>query len=119
MQSILVALERLRWMNGMDFSGRYVWVNIPDFSVRVVDDGKTTFRSVTVVGQNNSDRRTPEFSDEMERPGDQPGLACAALDRDQGIPADDAAQPQRRAPARSDRRARAGGAALGGGFRRL
>jgi murein L,D-transpeptidase YcbB/YkuD len=35
--------------------------------VRVVDDGKTTFRSVTVVGQNNSDRRTPEFSDEMER----------------------------------------------------
>lgn len=66
MKSILVALERLRWMNGTDFSGRYIWVNITDFSVRVIDDGKTTFRSVTVVGQNSSDRRTPEFSDEME-----------------------------------------------------
>jgi len=67
MKSILVALERLRWMNGLDFSGRYVWVNIPDFSVRVVEDGKRIFHSVTVVGQNNPDRRTPEFSDEMER----------------------------------------------------
>ncbi|KEO51965.1 L,D-transpeptidase family protein [Thioclava pacifica] len=66
MQSILVALERLRWMNGTDFTGRYIWVNITDFSVRVIDDGKTTFRSVTVVGQNNPDRRTPEFSDQME-----------------------------------------------------
>ncbi|QPZ90869.1 L,D-transpeptidase family protein [Thioclava electrotropha] len=67
MKAILVAMERLRWMNGINFSGRYVWVNITDFSVRVIDKGKTTFRSVTVVGQNSSDRRTPEFSDEMER----------------------------------------------------
>ncbi|KEP70077.1 peptidoglycan-binding protein [Thioclava dalianensis] len=67
MKSVLVALERLRWMNGIDFSGRYIWVNIPDFSVRVVDNGKTTFRSVTVVGQSSADRQTPEFSDEMER----------------------------------------------------
>lgn len=66
MKAILVALERLRWMNGTDFSGRYIWVNITDFSVRVIDDGKTTFRSVTVVGQNDPDRRTPEFSDQME-----------------------------------------------------
>lgn len=66
LKSILVAMERLRWMNGTDFSGRYVWVNIADYSVSVIDDGKTTFRSKTVVGQNSSDRRSPEFSDEME-----------------------------------------------------
>jgi murein L,D-transpeptidase YcbB/YkuD len=66
MKSILVALERLRWMNGIDLGARHIWVNITDFSVRIVDHGKTSFESVTVVGQNQSDRRTPEFSDEME-----------------------------------------------------
>ncbi|MCE5972305.1 L,D-transpeptidase family protein [Sinirhodobacter sp. WL0062] len=66
MQSILVAMERLRWMNGLDLGARHVWVNIADFSVRIFDHGKQTFESVTVVGQNQSDRRTPEFSDKME-----------------------------------------------------
>ena len=66
LSAILVAMERLRWMNGTDLSGRYVLVNITDFSVRIVDDGKISFESVTVVGQNVPDRRTPEFSDVME-----------------------------------------------------
>lgn len=66
LKSILVALERLRWMNGLEMGRRHVWVNIPDFTVRIFDDGKLTFESVTVVGMNQSDRRTPEFSDVME-----------------------------------------------------
>lgn len=66
MQSILVALERLRWMNGIDLGKRHIWVNIPDFRVRIVDHGKISFESVVVVGQNSEDRRTPEFSDQME-----------------------------------------------------
>ncbi|AOZ69396.1 murein L,D-transpeptidase [Rhodobacter xanthinilyticus] len=66
MKSILVAMERLRWMNGLELGPRHVWVNITDFSVKIIDHGKKTFESVTVVGQNQADRRTPEFSDEME-----------------------------------------------------
>ena len=66
LRAILVAMERLRWMNGLDLGERHIWVNITDFSARVVDHGKTTFETVTVVGQNQADRRTPEFSDEME-----------------------------------------------------
>lgn len=66
LKSVIVAMERLRWMNGIDLGQRHIWVNITDFSVRVIDHGKVTFESVTVVGQNTSDRRTPEFSDEME-----------------------------------------------------
>ncbi|WP_415183973.1 L,D-transpeptidase family protein [Phaeovulum sp.] len=66
LQSVIVAMERMRWMNGVDLGKRHIWVNLPDFSVRVVDNGKVTFESVTVVGQNIPDRRSPEFSDEME-----------------------------------------------------
>lgn len=66
LQSVLVALERLRWMNGLDLGRRHIWVNITDFTARIIDDGKQTFETVTVVGQNQSDRRTPEFSDQME-----------------------------------------------------
>ena len=67
LESLIVGLERLRWMNGIDLGQRHVWVNIPDFTVRIIEHGKTVFESVTVVGQNQSDRRTPEFSDEMDR----------------------------------------------------
>jgi murein L,D-transpeptidase YcbB/YkuD len=66
MKSILVAMERLRWMNGTELGARYIWVNITDFSARIIDHGKQTFETVTVVGQNQADRRTPEFSDQME-----------------------------------------------------
>lgn len=65
MQSILVAMERLRWMNGLNLGDRYVWVNIPDYRVKIVDHGVVTFDSVTVVGQPDPDKRTPEFSDMM------------------------------------------------------
>jgi L,D-transpeptidase YcbB len=66
LKSVLVAMERLRWMNGLPLGRRHIWVNLPDFTARVVDDGRLTFESVTVVGMNQPDRRSPEFSDQME-----------------------------------------------------
>ncbi len=66
LQSVLVAMERLRWMNGTPLGQRHIWVNLPDFTAKIVDDGKVTFESVTVVGMNQADRRSPEFSDQME-----------------------------------------------------
>jgi L,D-transpeptidase YcbB len=66
LESVVVAMERLRWMNGLPLGKRHVWVNLPDFSAKIVDDGKVTFETVTVVGMNQADRRSPEFSDQME-----------------------------------------------------
>ncbi len=66
LESVLVAMERLRWMNGVPLGARHIWVNLPDFTAKVVDDGKVTFETVTVVGQNRKDTRSPEFSDQME-----------------------------------------------------
>ncbi|MDO6509045.1 L,D-transpeptidase family protein [Celeribacter halophilus] len=63
--SILVALERERWIN-MPLGKRHVWVNLTDFSAKIVDDGRVTFETRSVIGQNVGDRRSPEFSDEME-----------------------------------------------------
>jgi len=63
--SILVAMERERWMN-QDRGDRHVLVNIPDFQAQIIDNGRVTFRTRSVVGANDRDRRTPEFSDTME-----------------------------------------------------
>lgn len=65
LKSIIVALERERWVN-QDLGKRHILVNITDFSARIVDNGKVTFETRSVVGANDSDRRTPEFSDVME-----------------------------------------------------
>ena len=61
---VLVNLERQRWMN-FERGARHVSVNIPDYSVTLVDNGKTSFKSRTVVGQTKKDFRTPEFFDSM------------------------------------------------------
>jgi L,D-transpeptidase YcbB len=64
LKSIIVAMERLRWLD--DNRGkRHVWVNIPDFTAKVIDDGKVTFVTRSVVGKNVPDQRTPEFSDNI------------------------------------------------------
>nr|WP_242601341.1 L,D-transpeptidase family protein [Pseudaestuariivita atlantica] len=67
LQSIIVAMERERWMNIPEGRGkRHVLVNIPDFTAKIMDNGKVTFETITVVGKNDPDRETPEFSDVME-----------------------------------------------------
>lgn len=62
-RAISVAMERLRWMNGHDLRERHVWVNIPEFTTTIVENGAEVFRTRSVVGENNSELRTPEFSD--------------------------------------------------------
>ena len=65
LQSVLVALERERWTN-MERGDRHVLVNLTDFSAKIVDQGEVVFKTKSVIGQNSSDRRSPEFSDVME-----------------------------------------------------
>lgn len=65
-RALLMALERMRWMNGHDLSARHVWVNLPEFNARIVDHGRTEFETRVVVGKTDADMQTPEFSDQME-----------------------------------------------------
>lgn len=65
-RAIVVALERMRWMGSEDLSARHVWVNIPEYTARIVENGTEVFRTRTVVGSTDRDRQTPEFSDQIE-----------------------------------------------------
>lgn len=62
-RAIIVALERLRWMGGHDLLARHVWVNVPEFSTTIVENGAEVFRTRSVVGKDTPEMRTPEFSD--------------------------------------------------------
>jgi len=67
LQQIMVAMERERWLNLPEGRGkRHVLVNLVDFHARVIDDEKLTFKTRSVIGHQDYDRRTPEFSDVME-----------------------------------------------------
>ncbi|SPJ22825.1 L,D-transpeptidase family protein [Palleronia abyssalis] len=63
--SVLVAMERERWMN-VDRGDRHIWVNLTDFHAQIIVDGEVFFETKSVIGKNVSDRETPEFSDEMD-----------------------------------------------------
>lgn len=65
LEQVIVAMERERWL-GADRGKRHVLVNITDFHASIIDDGKVTFETRSVVGMNAHDRRTPEFSDMMD-----------------------------------------------------
>lgn len=65
LQAVIVAMERERWMP-RNRGDRHVLVNIPDFSARIIDDGKVRFATRAVVGAARGDRPTPEFSDVMD-----------------------------------------------------
>ncbi len=62
-QQILVNMERWRWLPH-DLGPFYVTVNIPEFTLRVVEDGTAIHTARVVVGK--PDKQTPIFSDEME-----------------------------------------------------
>jgi len=61
-KAILVNMERWRWLPN-DLGPFYVNVNVPEFVVRVVDNGKVIHQAHVVVGKTN--KPTPIFSDEM------------------------------------------------------
>ncbi|TMV08536.1 murein L,D-transpeptidase [Ruegeria sediminis] len=65
LQAVIVALERERWMP-RERGERHVLVNQTDFSASIVDQGHVSFQTRAVIGKNTSDRRSPEFSDQME-----------------------------------------------------
>ncbi len=66
LKSVVVAMERLRWMGSAPWGARHIWVNQPDFVAKVVDNGKTTFQTRVVIGKIGPDTESPEFSDQME-----------------------------------------------------
>ncbi|MDZ7710526.1 MAG: L,D-transpeptidase family protein [Roseovarius sp.] len=65
LQALTVAMERERWLPA-ERGARHVLVNLTDFSARLLDDDRVTFETRAIVGKNTNDRRSPEFSDEME-----------------------------------------------------
>lgn len=64
LQLVLVNLERERWLN-FTRGKRHIMVNITDFTVGLYDNNKLSHQTRVVVGKGTSDRRTPEFYDEM------------------------------------------------------
>ncbi|KUF12132.1 peptidoglycan-binding protein [Pseudoponticoccus marisrubri] len=67
LKSIMVAMERERWLNLPEGLGqRHVRVNLVNFHAQIFDDDKLTFETKSVIGHQNRDRRTPEFSDVMD-----------------------------------------------------
>ena len=65
LKSVIVAMERERWMNSPR-GKKHVLVNLTDFTVKIIQNEKSTFESRVVIGKNQHDRRSPEFSDVME-----------------------------------------------------
>ncbi|WP_404818197.1 L,D-transpeptidase family protein [Roseobacter sinensis] len=65
LQSVIVAMERERWIN-QERGKRHIEVNLTDFSAKIIDNGKTTFETRSVIGHRAHDRQSPEFSDVME-----------------------------------------------------
>lgn len=66
LKSVIVAMERMRWMRNVVLGERHIWVNQPDFTAKIIDHGKVTFETRAVIGKNVPDQHTPEFSDMME-----------------------------------------------------
>ncbi|MCI5110799.1 MAG: L,D-transpeptidase family protein [Marivita sp.] len=67
LKSVIVAMERERWINKPEGLGdRHILVNLTDFNARIFDHGKLTFETRSVVGHQDIDRQTPEFSDVMD-----------------------------------------------------
>ncbi|MBB4302949.1 murein L,D-transpeptidase YcbB/YkuD [Rhodobium orientis] len=60
---IVTDMEIWRWLP-RDLGRNHVYVNIPEFLVRVVDNGRVVHRARVVVGKVHN--QTPVFSDEME-----------------------------------------------------
>jgi murein L,D-transpeptidase YcbB/YkuD len=62
-QQLRVNLERRRWLPA-DFGPRYIVVNIPDFRMRLVEDGRDSLEMRAIVGKPLHNR-TPELSGKM------------------------------------------------------
>lgn len=61
---LLVNMQAWRLMPE-DLGSIYVWVNVPEYQIRIVKDGEVIFTERITAGLIN--KQTPIFSDEMER----------------------------------------------------
>ena len=64
LRTLLVNMEQWRWMPD-GWGDFYVWVNIPEYTVRVVKSGQVIHSERVIVGRTNTP--TPVFSDEMKQ----------------------------------------------------
>ncbi|MGN0932701.1 L,D-transpeptidase family protein [Falsigemmobacter intermedius] len=62
--AVTVAIERERWAN-IPRGDRHIWVNLTDYTVKLIDDGKVSFETRAVIGSTKDEKRTPEFSHRM------------------------------------------------------
>jgi L,D-transpeptidase YcbB len=62
-RKLLANMEQWRWMPA-DLGDLYVWVNIPEFTLRVVKNGEVIHSERIIAGK--TDTQTPVFSDEMQ-----------------------------------------------------
>jgi len=61
---IAANLERLRWLP-TDLGERHVWINIPEYTLRVEDRGTTMLEMPVIVGRDKW--QTPVFSSEIQQ----------------------------------------------------
>lgn len=61
-KQILASMEAWRWMPD-ELGDTHVWVNIPEYLVRVVKGGKVVYTERIIIGK--TDTQTPVFSDNM------------------------------------------------------
>lgn len=61
-EQIVANMERLRWLP-TDLGERYVWINIPEYRLRVEDRGTTTLEMPVIVGKPTW--QTPVFSSQI------------------------------------------------------
>jgi murein L,D-transpeptidase YcbB/YkuD len=64
LRKLLVNMEEWRWMPE-DLGAFYVWVNVPEFMLRVVKNGQVIHAQRVVVGK--ADKPTPIFSANLEQ----------------------------------------------------
>lgn len=63
LKTILANMEEWRWMPE-DLGATYVWVNVPEFKLRVVRNGEVTYTDRVVTGQQST--QTPVFSEDLK-----------------------------------------------------
>jgi len=63
LETLLANMEEWRWMP-QDLGETYVWVNVPEFMVRVVKDGKVVHAERVITGE--VEMQTPIFSEDLK-----------------------------------------------------
>ncbi len=63
LSTLLANMEEWRWMPE-DLGQTYVWVNVPEFMVRVVKDGEVVHSERVITGE--TDMQTPIFSEDLQ-----------------------------------------------------